>query len=244
MQLIDYTGCSPEENLAYDEALLNLCESGIGGETLRFWESPSHFVVLGYSNKADAEIHAGACRTLDIPVLRRTSGGGTVLQGPGCINYSLILKIASCHDFSNLQRTNDYVLNRHREALQPLIPDQFLQVQGVSDLTSGSLKFSGNAQRRKKEFILFHGTFLTGFDLSLIEKTLKMPPKKPDYRGERPHLSFVANLSLSSKDIKNTLTKAWQAEDRPSDDLMRHLNSETEKLITEKYQKDEWNLKF
>ena len=38
MQLLDLTFPTPEENLACDEALLEMCEQGYDREILRFWE--------------------------------------------------------------------------------------------------------------------------------------------------------------------------------------------------------------
>ena len=58
---------------------------------LRFWEPNKPFVVVGYANQAAREVDLEACRKLGIPVFRRCTGGGTVLQGPGCLNYSLDL---------------------------------------------------------------------------------------------------------------------------------------------------------
>ena len=71
---------TPEENLACDEVLLDLCERGGGDELLRFWALPQYFVVVGYANKASTEVDLPLCRQLGIPVLRRCTGGGTVLH--------------------------------------------------------------------------------------------------------------------------------------------------------------------
>src|SRR5271165_3203750 len=92
MKYIDLTLSTPEENLACDEALLDFCDAG-GGELLRFWEPIEPFVVLGYANEAAAEANLDACRARGIGVSRRCTGGGTVLQAAGCLNYSLILQI-------------------------------------------------------------------------------------------------------------------------------------------------------
>src|SRR5664279_2273934 len=100
MKLCDLTLQSPEENLACDEVLLDLCEAGDSDELLRFWAFPRYFVVLGYANNAATEVNLPVCQSLTIPVLRRCTGGGTVLQGPGVLNYSLILRIDAsgpCH---------------------------------------------------------------------------------------------------------------------------------------------------
>ncbi len=94
MKHLDLTLPSPAENLACDEALLDWREENGGEEILRFWESPETFVVVGYANKIATEVNVENCRAKQIPIFRRCSGGGTVLQGAGCLNYALILRIA------------------------------------------------------------------------------------------------------------------------------------------------------
>src|SRR5476651_1134221 len=84
---------SPAENLAADEAVLDWCEAGAGEETLLFWEPRETFVVVGYANKVAAEVNVPACEAKGIPIFRRCSGGGTVVQMAGGLNYSLILRI-------------------------------------------------------------------------------------------------------------------------------------------------------
>src|SRR3974390_2970723 len=95
MKLLDLTLATAADNLACDEALLNWSETGHGGEILRFWEPREHFVVVGYANEVNREVNVAACREKKIPIFRRCSGGGTVVQGPGCLNYALILNIAT-----------------------------------------------------------------------------------------------------------------------------------------------------
>src|SRR6267142_1472838 len=93
MKYIDLTLPTAAENLACDEALLDLCEEGYEHEILRFWEPREHFVVLGYANKIASEVNVPACKTNHVSIFRRCTGGGAVLQGPGCLNYSLVLKL-------------------------------------------------------------------------------------------------------------------------------------------------------
>src|SRR5436190_14037059 len=141
MQLLDLTLKSPAANLACDEALLDWCEAGGGDEgVLRFWESVKHFVVLGYANKAATEVDLEACLKEGIPVLRRCSGGGTVVQGRGCLNYSLLLHIQG--PLESISETNCFVIGRNRDALQPLVNGK-IEIQGHTDLARGGLKFSG-----------------------------------------------------------------------------------------------------
>ena len=108
MEYIDLTLSTPAENLALDEALLDLCDSNEIGEVLRFWESPEPFVVLGYGNHTDKEVNAAACASAAIPILRRCTGGGTVLQGPGCLNYALVFRVEEHSEIENVSSTNRY----------------------------------------------------------------------------------------------------------------------------------------
>lgn len=175
----------------------------------------------------------------NIPVLRRASGGGTVLQAPGVLNYALILKIEPGTPTENLTTTNRFVMGRMRDALQTLLPDE-VTVRGITDLSLGDHKFCGNAQRRRKNFLLFHGAFLLDCDLNLMSAVLKPPPREPDYREGRTHADFVTNLHLPPQLIKDAIHNAWQADG----ELNTWPHSLVEKLVAEKYGRDGWNQKF
>ncbi|VAX34895.1 hypothetical protein MNBD_UNCLBAC01-1534, partial [hydrothermal vent metagenome] len=43
----------------------------------------------------------------------------------------------------------------------------------------------------------------------LIAKYLKMPKDKPEYRFDRTHLDFVANVNVPSEDIKEELKQVF-----------------------------------
>ena len=126
--------------------------------------------------------------------------------------------------------------------LKHLVESTDLQstVRGHTDLAIGGLKFSGNSQRRKKNFLLFHGTFLLNFDLALVSEFLRMPSKQPDYRQSRSHGEFLTNLNLSPDKVKAALKKSWNA----TEELKDFPKSEIQKLAAQKYSTDEWNLKF
>ncbi len=239
MKLCDLTLGTPEENLACDEALLDFCEAGLSDELLRLWALPQYFVVLGYANRAATEVNLPYCEQLTIPVLRRCTGGGTVLQGPGVLNYSLILRIADSGPCHSIPATNRFILERHRDALAKLILAP-VEARGQTDLAIGGLKCAGNAQRRRRRFLLFHGSFLLHLDVGLLEKVLPLPSRQPDYRMNRSHPDFLINLNLPDHALKAALAKAWNAA-KPLDLIPF---DQIERLTREKYALDEWNLKF
>ncbi len=237
MKLLDLTLPTPAKNLACDEALLDWCEGEECEGVLRFWESTEYFVVLGYANKAAVEVDLPACERRGVPVLRRCSGGGTVLQGPGCLNYSLVLPIEG--RLESITETNSFVMQRNRAALQPLLT-QKIEILGCTDLAIGSLKFSGNSQRRRRNFLLFHGSFLLDFKIGLVEELLKFPSRQPDYRAGRTHREFLTNVGLSAGEIKASLQKAWKAGER----LDPVPITTAEALVRDKYSSAEWNLRW
>ena len=239
MKYIDLTLPTPQENLACDEALLDWCEEGHAPEILRFWEPREPFVVVGYANKIATEVSRPACRAHNVPVLRRCSGGGTVLQGPGCLNYTLILKMQETGPLQSITETNRFILQRHRDALT-VLTGEAIEIHGSVDLTIAKRKFSGNAQRRKRRCLLFHGTFLLQFDIPLVEKFLAMPLNQPGYRQNRPHTDFLINLSVTPDSVKSALQEAWGA----SEPLEKVPFEKIASLVQQKYLTDEWNFKF
>lgn len=238
LQFLDLSFSSPARNLAADEWLLTQAEAGARGPTLRFWESPTYFVALGYTNRAATEANEAACRAANVPILRRVSGGGTVMQGPGCLNYALIHPIAPGETL-NVEATNKLVMGTQRAAFERLL-GVGVAVAGHTDLATGDLKFSGNAQRRKAHTFLFHGTILLDFDLELVQRLLRPPSKEPVYRANRSHRDFIRNLPVSRDAVKSALRAAWNANQAAEPVAAGALDE----LITERYARDEWNLKF
>jgi lipoate-protein ligase A len=242
MKLLDLTLPSPAENLACDEVLLDAAEAGDGGEILRFWEPREHFVVVGYANKVATEVNIAACEARGIPVLRRCSGGGTVVQGSGCLNYTLVLRIAAAGPLHNIGIANQFIMRQNRAAIATLNSQPStlnVSIRGHTDLAISERKFSGNSQRRRKHFLLFHGTFLLNFDLVLVSELLPMPSKQPDYREHRAHNQFLTNLNVPVNEVKAALRQAWKAE-KPLDPPLEKIAA----LARQKYATLEWNFKF
>jgi lipoate-protein ligase A len=239
MKYLDLTFTDPASNLACDEALLELSEAGDNGEVLRVWEPANYFVVVGYSNKVSAEVDVAACRAQGIPILRRFSGGGAVVQGPGCVNYALVLDNERPGMMPDVAESYRLVLKRHQRLLRELLATA-VQIEGVSDLAISALKISGNALHRKRRFSLFHGTFLVNFDFSLIASCLPMPSRQPEYRQSRSHQSFLTNLHVDAARIRRALRDEWRARDV----FERIPQQRIRELVASRYAHDEWNFKF
>ena len=236
MRLLDLTLPTPAENLALDEALLDEAEAaGQPRETLRFWEPDRPMVVIGRSSSLAGEVQREACARREIPVLRRSSGGAAIVTGPGCLMYALVLSYELRPALRAIDHAHRFVLDTIAAALRPMIAE--VERQGISDLAIGGRKFSGNSVRCKRDHLVYHGTLLYHFPLELIEACLLMPLRQPEYRKERPHGSFVANLPLGVVAIRGALTTAWGATEVCSD----WPREATVRLVAQRYGQVEWN---
>ena len=234
MLWLDLTLPAAADNLALDEALLLEAEAGRGGEVLRLWEWPHHAVVLGSGCRLADDVDEAACRADGVPLLRRASGGGTVLLGPGCLCYSLVLAYDRSPALREIPFSYAYILGRVREALHDLLPG--IEQAGTSDLMAGGRKFSGNSQQRKRGHLLHHGTLLYDFDLAAVGRYLRLPARRPEYRGRREHAEFLRNLPAGADDLKRRLRDAWGAREETTAWPRR----EVERLVAEKYTREEW----
>lgn len=200
LRWLDVTLPEPDGNLQLDEQLL-----ANGQGVLRVWESRQVCLVMGHSGCAEREARLEACEAEGVPILRRCSGGGTVVLGPGCLNYALVLPLDWNPGWRDVGYSLQWVMQRMRAALA--LPG--LRIAGQCDLALHGKKVSGNAQRRTRNAFLHHGTLLYDFDLFRTERLLRLPARQPAYRAARGHGEFLANLPLSAPELKRRLAEEW-----------------------------------
>lgn len=232
----DVTMSTPARNLALDEALLERVNAEPSAACLRTWRPEQLFVVLGRSNQEQTEVNLEACVAAGIPVFRRASGGGTVIVGPGCLCYSLVLPLRDAHRSLGVSRVTAGIMSHTAAALSQLLPG--IEVRGTSDLALNGSKFSGNAQRWLRKAFIHHGTLLSNFDLSLCETFLKHPSREPDYRHSRRHLDFITNIPLTVGVLQDCLSSTWHAV--PAE-VPNAVLDEAVRLAAARYESHDWN---
>lgn len=209
LRLLDLTLSLPVENLALDEALLDELDERGGIPVLRFWESAHVFVVLGRASRVADDVDLAACERDGVSILRRASGGGTVLQGPGCLSYAFVFPLDWHPDLMDIRRTNRFILEQMAAGLRRWEPAT--SFRGISDMAIDGMKISGNAQRRTRNALLFHGTILHGMSADLVARYLKHPSRQPDYRADRPHQTFLRTINAPPQAIRQAIASAWNA---------------------------------
>jgi lipoate-protein ligase A len=194
---------SVAENLAMDEAAARSA-GATGLRRLRFWWGGPPAVVMGSSERPEQVVDADACARLGVDVLKRSTGGGSVLQTGDVLNYSLVTPAPANLDLKAGFRPGIdlicAILASFGVAGRP---------EGTSDVAVGDRKISGNAQARRWKALLVHGTLLVDFDHDLAGAVLKHPPREPAYRRSRAHRDFLVTLrSLVVKADRSAMERA------------------------------------
>jgi lipoate-protein ligase A len=198
-------------NLAVDEALLIEADERDAGPALRIWEPDGLAVVLGASGRWREDVREAACAVEGVVVARRSSGGGTVVIGPGTLNVAVILPTTAAPGLAAVDKAQAYVLDRVARAIRAHGPA--VERLGSGDLTIARRKFSGSAQRRLRNHFLVHATLLYQFPLALVERFTNVPHRQPDYRGNRSHDEFLVNLDLPRAVLVSAIQGAWLPHD-------------------------------
>ncbi len=270
MLIHNHTLPTAEENLALDEALVEVAdrrslqtdplnsdlESDSGQEeVLRLWELPSPCVVLGRASRIAEEVNSAACDGDGVPVLRRASGGATIVAGPGCLMYSVLISYQKRPAWRGLDVAHHQVMSRIRDAVQNAADSSDLslqvQIQGTCDLTIEGRKFSGNALRCKRNWMIYHGTIMVAMPLQWLSKYLLEPPRQPAYREKRSHDTFVSNVLRHAspvdsqafmQELELQLVATWKA-DEPWENCSwkNDVDVETKRLLDERYTKSDWH---
>lgn len=148
-------------------------------------------VVVGRHCDVRREVHLQRCQEEGVPVLRRRSGGGTVVLGPGQVVVALFLPV---QDRGRLDRHLDRISTWLLRAMHQTTGIEAHKA-GFSDFAVGDRKVAGSGMLWSRNVLYYSASILVDYPLHRIEALLPHPPKEPDYRKGRPHPDFVANLS-------------------------------------------------
>ena len=266
LELPDLKPRNPYMSLALDEAVALYFGKGNGRRNaraiVRFWTNP-YSIILGRTCQVAKNLIPEYIERFQVsqkkevwsarPLLcRRSSGGGTVLHGPGNLNYTITISVEDFPELFSLRKSYEVFLGfviRGLEARGIVARQMGLSDLDIDEADGIPRKISGNAQFRKSGMISHHGTLLTRSDLiPFISRYLTHPPEEPDYRQGRTHESFLGSLpehfDLSSfynflvSEVSN-LVGQGSAGIIPADDR-KQIFSLARNLVRTRYGRSDW----
>ena len=173
------------QQLVWEEALLRTDE--------RNWclinQGSSPAIVLGISGNAEVLVNHQKLLEKPIPVIRRFSGGGTVVVDENTLFVTLICQ----HNALNLHPYPQHIMQWTAQKLyQPLLCPFSFELK-ENDYALQGKKWGGNAQSIIKNRWLHHSSLLWDYCPEKMEY-LHMPAKTPAYRQKRSHADFLCRL--------------------------------------------------
>ncbi len=180
-------------------------------------------IVMGISGQPNQLLDILRVQKDRIPVIKRFSGGGTVVVDENTLFVTFILGKEHLDIPSFPEPILRWSSNIYESSWN--IPEFQLR---ENDYCIGDVKCGGNAQYIKKERWLHHTSFLWDYSEKNMDYLL-LPSKRPRYRKDRPHGEFLCRLKdhASNQDIlidqlKNELVKRFYICDLDPENLKPH----------------------
>ena len=172
------------QQLEWEEALLRADE--------RNWclinQGSPPAIVMGISGQPSLLINEKKIQSFPIPVIRRFSGGGTVIIDENTLFITFICQQQELK-ITPYPRS---IMEWSAAFYHPLFPTGFALEE--NDYTLNGRKWGGNAQMITKNRWLHHTSILWDYQEERMDYLL-FPPKTPHYRKNRPHCEFICRLS-------------------------------------------------
>jgi len=163
-------------------------------------------IVLGLSGKPRDLVNLRRWKSYDghLEVVKRFSGGGTVVLGPDTMLASWVMRGWPAGTNPTLAADSPRadpraIMSWSEEVYRPMIADCFGPSQAAvfsareNDYVLGDVKFGGNAQAITRGDWVHHTSFLWDWRPEHMA-LLSQPRKQPDYRKQRSHESFLTPL--------------------------------------------------
>lgn len=240
MILINRNETNPHFNIAAEEYALKHFDEDI----FMLWvNQPS--VIIGKHQVATAEVNMIYTNQLNVPIIRRISGGGTVYHDEGNLNYSLIVN-------GEAGKLVDY--EKYAGTVIRALASQGVEVslQGKSSLATQGMKFSGNAEHVYKKRVLHHGTLLFNSNLDQLRRCIRPEHVHYNDKSVKSVDSKITNLSkhlpkgMDMGEFRNILIKQIQ-KDFPG--ITSYVFTEEDhhkinELVKERYARSDWNFAY
>jgi lipoate-protein ligase A len=219
--LVDNRDCKdPYINLAIEEYLVRNADCEEDDYLLLYVNEPC--IVLGKNQSIYKEINFKYLRNNKLQLCRRISGGGTVYQDKGNLNFSFISKF------------DDYKVNNYKHFNKPIVEALIkagipAEMDARNNILCIGKKISGNAQFTNRKNIISHGTLLFKADLSVLRESLK----ENDFKIETRAVSSVRSPVVNIGDISERFISVAELE--------QYLIDELDAAKVLHFNEDDWN---
>ena len=237
MIYINSNSTCPYFNFALEEYLMT--EKDLRDDEIFLLWRTNPTVMIGRYQNTYCEINEKYVKENNINVVRRNSGGGTIYTDMGAWQFTFIEKNYKENGISFGKFTEPIVNALRKENIDA-------HFNSRNDLLIGKRKFSGNAQYRKDDVMLHHGSILFNTDIKAMVESITVAEDKIIAKGIKSVRERVINISevmeenITSEDFRNIMLNSLL-----KDSKVYNLTEEdivaVNKLKEEKFESWDWN---
>ncbi len=224
-RLIPYRSYHAFQNMAIDEAIFRETLKNKKPPTLRFFGWRPAAVSIGYFQDVEKEIHAGACRSAGVDIVRRITGGKAVYHQDE-VTYSLAAGRLEDLFPDDIVRTYEIISTCLARGLSELGIFASLAETVVScrkterpsccfsepagrELLVDGRKICGSAQTRSHGGFLQHGSLLMTFDPAVTASLIRTPAPPEQLRDRVVGLNELISIPVSAEKLCEALRKGF-----------------------------------
>jgi lipoate-protein ligase A len=196
-------------NFSIEEAIMEKVAEGESPNTIRFWRNPNTTVVIGKYQIPELEVNREAIKKYSAMVVRRFTGGGTVYNDSGNLNYSISVKRKNPLIPSVVADIAPTLCKGVAEGLRILGLNAELKSEGGLYIHVDGKKVSGTAGKVQRSVVFVHGTLLVNSDLTKLREILDVPPYPQNAKLKR----FVKSVRREVTSIEAELDKRIKLDD-------------------------------
>lgn len=223
-RLIDLGSAEPNVAQAFYEAVAEAVHLDLSPNTLILVQPNAPYACIGYHQDYEKEIDIDFIESEDLPVIRRSQGGGATYLDSNQVFYQIISKKTSALP-RNVDKLFEKLLGVTVAGYQRLgVPASF---KPLNDVVVENRKISGNGAGLHETASILVGNFIMDLDYKLMARVLKVPDEK-----------FRDKMAKTMEQWVSTLKKEL-GESPPPEEIKKVYVEEFERLIGVKLEKSE-----
>lgn len=244
-RLVDTGPRSAAENMALDDAILELRSKGLIPNTVRFLQFKPHCVLVGYHQVVEHEVRVDFCTKANIQINRRLTGGGAIYFDESSLGWEIIASKEWLGSF-NIEKVYRILCEGVIAGLSALGIEASFRPK--NDVEVNGRKICGTGGTERDDAFLFQGTLLIDFNVETMVRALRIPVKKlkdkeiASVRDRvtclRRELGFLPRLDEVKRALKSGIESSFAIE------LVEgKLTQEEENLLSERlpfFRSNEW----
>jgi len=174
-RLLDLGTPEPYVSQTFYEAVAEAVHRGLSGNTLIMLQPGAPYVCLGYHQSLEKEIDVDFCRERELPIIRRSQGGGATYLDGDQVFYQIVAKDSPAVP-RDVEKMFEGLLAVTVETYRRLgVRAEF---KPLNDVVVGGRKISGNGAGVHESASILVGNVILDLDYEMMSRVLRVPDEK------------------------------------------------------------------